>query len=117
VREVYAHEAIVSMTAGDAAATGGAVTVALCGSWDHPPPCPLAAHFTSTTPCAEGVVVRVLFATSPARESEVRHHIEAALASGGQRGPDGSLACWVVLSSGECTVLDAEREHGERLAR
>jgi hypothetical protein len=28
----------------DMRAPGAAVTVALCGHWDHEPPCPLAPH-------------------------------------------------------------------------
>jgi hypothetical protein len=117
MRGVYAHEAIVSMTAGEAAAVGGAVTGALCGSWDHPPPCPLAAHSTSTAPCPDGVVVRVLFATDAARELEVRARIEAALAGGAQRGPDGTVSTWIPVTSGASAASPAEREHGERLAR
>lgn len=40
----------LSMSPGaDLAAPGAAVTVALCGHWKHEPPCPLAAHHTSTT--------------------------------------------------------------------
>ena len=30
----------------DDGAPGAAVTVALCGHWEHPPPCPLAPHHT-----------------------------------------------------------------------
>jgi len=31
---------------GDLAALGGAISVEVCGSWDHAGPCPLAPHHT-----------------------------------------------------------------------
>ena len=42
-RTAYAHDAVVILDpGGDSRAPGGAITVALCGHWDHEPPCPLA---------------------------------------------------------------------------
>ena len=35
-------------------APGGAITVALCGSWDHEPPCPLAPHHTRAHRSGDG---------------------------------------------------------------
>jgi hypothetical protein len=47
-REAFAHDAVVELAAdGDDRAPGGAITVALCGSWSHEPPCPLAPHHTA----------------------------------------------------------------------
>jgi hypothetical protein len=44
-RQAFAHAAVVELI-GDDRAPGGAITVALCGSWSHDPPCPLAPHHT-----------------------------------------------------------------------
>jgi hypothetical protein len=39
-RAAYAHDAFVILDPGeDTRAPGGAITVALCGHWDHEPPC------------------------------------------------------------------------------
>jgi hypothetical protein len=46
-QHVHAATLLMADAAADAAAPGAAITVALCGSWEHPPPCPLAAHHTS----------------------------------------------------------------------
>lgn len=67
---------------GDLNAPGGAITVALCGHWDHPPPCPLAPHHTAATEDGEGVRLRILFAANAIDEVQVRTMIEQALASG-----------------------------------
>ena len=63
----YAHDAVVVLdSGGDARAPGGAITVALCGHWDHEPPCPLAPHHTDATPEGDDTLrVRVLFAAEP----------------------------------------------------
>ncbi|MEX5721628.1 hypothetical protein [Geodermatophilus maliterrae] len=46
-KERFAHDGLLSMEPGaDDRAPGGVITVALCGSWEHEPPCPLAPHHT-----------------------------------------------------------------------
>jgi hypothetical protein len=60
-------------------ALGGAITIALCGHWDHPPPCPLAPHYVASFPGGETVTLRVLFATDPANEQRVRSLIGEAM--------------------------------------
>ncbi len=48
MRLAFAHEAVVSMAAGaDIRAPGAAITVGLCGHWEHEPLCPLAPHATA----------------------------------------------------------------------
>ena len=43
MRQVYVHDAWVWMRSVEGAdAIGAAITVALCGDWQHEPPCPLA---------------------------------------------------------------------------
>ncbi len=100
LREAYAHEAVVVLEqGGDARAPGGAITVALCGSWDHEPPCPLAPHHTAVERTGERVLVRVVFATTPADEPEVRRRIEGALSAGFLVGPDARTTRWELQSS------------------
>jgi hypothetical protein len=65
MREVFAHDAVLAMGSGeDLRAPGGAITVALCGSWEHEPPCPLAPHHTAAERDGDVVRLRILFATN-----------------------------------------------------
>lgn len=116
-RAAYAHDAVVILdSGGDSRAPGGAITVALCGHWDHEPPCPLAPHHTDATLADDETVnVRVLFAADPADESRVRELIAQALSSGHLTGPDGRVTRWMVKSSGASTVRPDEADHAARL--
>ena len=118
VRHVFAHQSILLMDRdADLRVPGGAITVALCGGWDHEPPCPLAAHHTRSQWLDDQVCVRTLFATDTDNEQGVRQHINDALAAGQFQGPDGSLTRWRLLASERSEVRSGEREHGARLAR
>jgi len=45
MRQAFAHDVVLAMEPDDdERAPGAAVTAELCGGWDHPPPCPVAAH-------------------------------------------------------------------------
>jgi hypothetical protein len=115
-RQPYAHDAVVRMAPdADIRAVGAAVTVALCGHWDHQPPCPLAAHHTRADRVDDEVRVRILFATEPDREAEVRDRIAAALAAGHLDGPDGPVA-WRLDHAGASPVAPEEAEHAARIA-
>jgi hypothetical protein len=116
VRVAFAHDAVLDMEPdADLSAPGGAVTLALCGAYDHAPPCPLAPHHTRADRRAGGVAVRVLFATEAAREAEVRTRIDEALAAGFCEAPEGTRTRWTFLSSAPAAVVDAERAHAARL--
>jgi hypothetical protein len=116
MREAYAHDAVVVIDPdGDPAAPGGAITVALCGDWDHPPPCPLAPHHTAAVPAGDAVALRVLFAADPAQESRVRSLIEQALAGGRATGPDGRTTTWTLRSAAAGEVRPDQMEHAGRL--
>jgi hypothetical protein len=118
MRRAFAHEAVVIMGAdGDVRAPGAAVTVALCGHWEHEPPCPLAPHHTAAERSGDGdeVRLRVLFAAEPAAEAEVRSRIEAALSRSGLTGPDGTTTRWRLHSARPAPVREDEREHADRL--
>jgi hypothetical protein len=86
-RQAFVHTAEVVLD-GDERALGGAVTVELCGHWEHPPPCRVP-HRTEVSAGADAVGVRVLFACEPAQEGAVRRAVERALEAGQEplRGP------------------------------
>jgi hypothetical protein len=116
MRVAYVHEAVIAMAViADIRAPGAAVTLALCGSWDHVPPCPLAAHHTGTERVGNDVRVRVLFAADPADEALVREKIDAVLAAGEQTGPDGAMNRWRLVGSGPGTIAPVEAAHAKRL--
>jgi len=107
MRHAYAHEVVLLMPPdADIRAPGGAITVALCGHWEHEPPCPLAPHHTGVDRVDDEVRLRILFATEPANETLVRERIDRALADE-----------WTVRLSGPSEVTAAEAGHAERLSR
>ena len=103
-------------TADDLRAPGGAITVALCGSWEHEPPCPLAPHHTAAERDGEVVRLRVLFAAEPGDELEVRRRITEALATSQLVTPAGDLVRWRLISAQSGRVHGDEADHGRRLA-
>src|SRR3712207_8734411 len=91
----FAHDALLSMEPGaDDRAPGGAITVPLCGSWEHEPPCPLAPHHTRAEWAGDELRLRVLFAAEPNEESRVRAMIDEALAGGMGATPEGGTISW-----------------------
>ncbi len=117
MRQSYAHEAVLALPPGaDERAPGAAVTVALCGHWDHEPPCSLAPHHVRADQAGDGLRVRILFAAEPEAEHEVRRRIDLALA--GQWPLPGDLtADWRLTGSGPSDVTPAEEAHAGRLIR
>ena len=104
MRQPFAHDAVITLAPdADIAAPGGAVTAELCGHWQHPPPCPLAPHHTAAQRRCAQVHLRILFATEPEREAEVRTRIGRA------------LAAWEVRSSAAGAVRQEEQAHAGRL--
>lgn len=99
MRQAFVHEAILVMEQeADERAPGAAVTVALCGHWDHEPPCPLSPHRVHAERVDDELHVTVLFTAEPETEHEVRRHIELAL-SGRWRFPDGFTTPWQLRES------------------
>ena len=114
----FAHDAVVALPDdGDDRAPGGAITVALCGSWSHEPPCPLAPHHTDVRRSGQEATLRVLFAAVPDDEARVRALIEETLARGEGEDPDGVRTSWRLLTAGPSPVRPEERDHAERLLR
>jgi len=115
MRRAYAHEAILTMPPdADVRAPGAAITVALCGHWDHEPPCPLAPHHTRADRDGDDVRVRTLFATEPDNERTVRTRIDDALSSGHLQGPDG-VSTWQLRTSQPSEVAAEEAAHAAQL--
>ena len=73
-RKAFAHDAVVTMQQDDSPnALGGAITKALCGGWDHPPPCPLAPHYVTNVAEGETVTLRVLLRPNRLTSSGCAH--------------------------------------------
>lgn len=117
MRTAFAHDAVLLLAPdGDSRAPGAAITRALCGNWEHPPPCPFAPHFTGVTRVDATLHLRVLFAAAPPMEEAVRAHIDHALRAGGLHDPDGAWTTgWELCSSTPAPVTDGERDHAQRL--
>ena len=114
MRQAFAHEAtVVTAPNGDDCAPGAAITVALCGHWEHEPPCPLAPHHTRAERAGEELRLRTLFVVERELEDEVRRRIEAALAEGRLVGPGDAVTTWRLLTSKAADVVAAD--HAERL--
>ena len=100
----------------DERAPGAAVAVALCGHWDHEPPCPLSPHRVDVNRLDGELQVRILFAAEPDKELAVRHLIELAL-SGQVRFPDGFTTPWRLRRSWPSEVSADEAGAADRLIR
>jgi hypothetical protein len=117
IRGAFAHDAVLRLEPdADIRAPGAAITVQLCGHWEHEPPCPLAPHHTSASRVGKEVHLRTLFVAEPANEARVRQLISTALDAGQLIGPDGEISRWQLRSSHRSGVLPKETEHTRRLA-
>ena len=112
----FAHDAVLTLD-GDDRTPGGAITRALCGSWSHEPPCPLAPHSTGVHRDGVEVTLRVLFVAAPDDEARVRTLFDEALGRGGGENPDGVRTSWRLLRAGASPVRPEERDHADRLLR
>ena len=117
MKHAFAQDAVLSMEPeADERAPGAAVTLALCGHWDHDPPCPLAPHHVGIQRRGDDLKVRVLFVTSPDAEYEVRDRIRRAL-SGLWPLPEEFSTSWKLLDCRPSEVRKDELQHAERLMR
>jgi hypothetical protein len=117
-RSAYAHDALLDLEpGGDDGAPGAAITVALCGSWSHEPPCPLAPHHTRVHRSGAEVTLRLLFAADPADEARVRALVDEVLTRGWGDGPDGERTAWRLVWAAPSEVRPDEAEHARRLTR
>src|SRR4051812_33381180 len=117
LKQAFVHCADLHMAPGaDPAGPGGAVTVALCGSWDHAGPCRWP-HLTEGSLDDGMYKVRVVFAASEEDEPTVRARIDEALARGRCVGPDGGVSVWTLSATSAGALNSKEREWGARMTR
>ncbi|MHA3772968.1 hypothetical protein ACXR0O_15650 [Verrucomicrobiota bacterium sgz303538] len=95
----------------DPAAPGGAVTLALCGSWDHTGACRWPHHTSAEWDGRQGRV-RVVFAAADEDETHVRAVIAQALASGECEGPDGKVSRWETTEHNAGILSESEETLG-----
>ena len=104
----FVHEALLELDAGcDPAAPGGAVTVALCGSWDHHGPCHWP-HHNDIDDTAASARFRTVFVAPAEDGDEVTDRIRAALTRPGTG--------WQVVSDRRRDLTVEEQEQASRLA-
>ena len=116
MRELFAHDAVLAMEPdADIQAPGAAVTKALCGSWEHEPPCPPASHHSHPQRSNGAVDLRIMFATDSDKEPAVRQLIDAALSAGRLEDRDGATARWELLAGARGDIRPEEIHHGQRL--
>lgn len=90
--------ATVEFNAGaDSRAAGGAVTVALCGHWEHEGACRWP-HYTETETIAHQHRLTIDFTCEESDLDEVSSKIHGAIKKGRQAGPDGSINEWQLIS-------------------
>lgn len=107
-RHPYVAEATLVLDDGtDADAVGAAVTVALCGHWEHEGGCRWP-HNNAARPADPGTSFRTLFVAPPHEEREVRERIDRALRAS---------SLWTLTSIGARALTADEHDLAERLAR
>ncbi len=112
----FAHEASLVLEPGaDPAAPGAAVTVALCGHWEHPGACRWPHHTAVARDARPHLDVRVVFACDPVEEGDVRGRVVAALRAGGVPG-NGDGSRWTVAGQGASPLAPDEQAMSQRLA-
>ncbi len=115
MRTAFVHEASVELDPGaDERAPGAAVTVGLCGHWEHAGACRWP-HRNGVQRSGQTLVLRVVFVADPADEREVRQRIERALTPGTLDGPTG-ISRWKTLVSRSSTLRPDEAALATKLA-
>ena len=105
-RQAFALEAELELHEGtDPRAPGGAVTVALCGSWNHEGPCRWP-HHSAIDGAAGSVRLRTVFAVVADDERDVRARIVAAL---------GADTRWKVVGVSDVPLSADEAKLGRNL--
>ncbi|MEC8050044.1 MAG: hypothetical protein VX210_04555 [Myxococcota bacterium] len=93
----YQRTFVLSLSgARDPRAPGGAVTVALCGHWDHHGTCRWP-HLSTIEESPEGTHLLTVHFDAPDEEvEEVLRKIHAGIETNCLRGPDGRETTWMV---------------------
>ena len=118
-RNGLVEEAVVRLTsaAGGVEAVGAAVTVALCGHWDHSGPCRWP-HNTSASPADGGAfTVVTIVIVDVADEPLVRSAIRQAVGAGELPGVEAAGSWEVVTQRTRPMTPDEARVAGRLAAR
>jgi hypothetical protein len=92
---VHAHEAVLELETDDAAvAPGAAVTVELCGHWQHEGACRWPHRTLVASRVGRVLGVRVLYAAPASELEDVRSRVVAGRHRGDLTGPDGAVHRW-----------------------
>jgi hypothetical protein len=106
-RGPHVHTAMIRLTPGaDPAAVGAAVTVELCGHWEHEGPCRWP-HNNAIEDVAPVAAFRTVFVASEGDVEDVHARIDRAL---------HSSAGWTVLASGPRAPTAEEQALGAKLS-
>ena len=84
---------------GDKQAPGAAITVGLCGHWDHEGPCRWPHHSTVTHLQADDFRLTVDVTCKVHERSQVLDRLRQAILGGELVGPDGRLTRWKLLGT------------------
>ena len=98
----HRYECMIKLAAdADERAPGGAVTVSLCGQWDHEGLCRWP-HYSTLEPRADGLSRLVVdFNAVPQDVELVRAKIKAGVETGRLVGPDGRISKWRIYQTEE----------------
>lgn len=103
----YALEADIELNEGcDPRAVGAAVTVELCGHWEHEGPCTWP-HNSEIAADRKPALFRTIYVADEDEEPEVRGRIESSLHAG---------SGWTVMRVGSRPIAHDERDLADRLA-
>ena len=103
----YVLEAEIDLSEGcDPRAVGAAVTVELCGHWEHEGPCTWP-HNSAIDAERQPALFRTIYVADRDEEPQIRERIEQSLRAGGG---------WRVADVRPRAVAEDERELAERLA-
>jgi hypothetical protein len=115
--QAFAHEGSLELADGaDDRAPGAAVTVSLCGHWDHEGDCRWRHHTTVISRDGSTLTVRTVFASDSDEEPEVRARIIAALESGTLESPEG-VSHWEVVRQEAVDLRPSDKRLAGRLTR
>jgi hypothetical protein len=114
--QAFVHEAELQLGSdADDRAPGGAVTMVLCGHWEHEGSCRWPHHTSIQHLQPSHVIVRIVFASSTDEEQLVRDRITAALNVGRLNGPSGP-STWTLVRDAPAALLPKEQPLAAALA-
>lgn len=103
----YVEQATLKVPRGtDARSIGAAVTVELCGHWEHKPPCTWPHHTEIISDNPTEVTVRILYCARPDEQQTIRQRIK-----------DSLQTKWELVACEPGSLTEAELEHGAKISR